>query len=273
MAFLISSLLLLLLTSLAVLAYKSRGATVPSAMVEHKKQSSFLGKQYPEASIEQKRTTFLLSGLLIALLFAIVLVEYPTWIRIAEEEVEELVTLEAQTLSIPPTRIQPPRPPQPEQPKVEIVTPPEKIEVKKDEPEKEEPEKKLEIETPPPPVPSDLPPDDTDEGEAVSNIPIDANLVEQKPEFPGNMNDYIRRNLKISDRDIEEENFGIIYVQFVVNSSGQVTDVKIIKGINSRLNNSALNVVKNMPEWEPGRQGGRPVSVRYNYPIRITRQR
>ena len=269
MAFLVSSLVLILLTAIAVYVFKKRN-TKPSQQVNTSLKTSYLGSQYPEADIQHRKTTFFLSGLLIALLFSIILVEYPTWISFELPDLEEVVTLEAQTISIPPTRIPPPRPPQPEpEPDVEILAPPEKIIEKEDEPEEEdEPKEEIKFETPPPPAPVTMPIIE-DDGEEVSNVPIDATMVEEQPVFPGNLNAYIQKNLKISDRDIEEENFGVIFIQFVVDKDGSVSEVKLLRGINDRLNGSALNVMETMPKWQPGRQGGRPVRVRYNYPIRI----
>jgi protein TonB len=63
---------------------------------------------------------------------------------------------------------------------------------------------------------------------------------------------------------------GTVYVTFVVERSGAVTDVKILRGIGGGCDEEALRVVKNMPRWEPGTQRGKPVRVQFNMPIKFT---
>ena len=61
-----------------------------------------------------------------------------------------------------------------------------------------------------------------------------------------------------------------VYVTFVVERSGAVTDVKILRGIGGGCDEEAVRVVKNMPKWEPGKQRGKPVRVQFNMPIKFT---
>jgi protein TonB len=65
---------------------------------------------------------------------------------------------------------------------------------------------------------------------------------------------------------------GTVFVSFVVNADGSVSDVQVLKGIGSGCNEEALRVVQNMPNWLPGRQSGQPVAVRYSLPIRFVPQ-
>jgi len=61
---------------------------------------------------------------------------------------------------------------------------------------------------------------------------------------------------------------GKVYLQFVINSDGSVTDVKIIRGLgNTSLDEEAIRVVKNMPKWIPGKQNGKVVDVQFTLPI------
>ncbi|RLD48169.1 MAG: energy transducer TonB, partial [Bacteroidetes bacterium] len=63
---------------------------------------------------------------------------------------------------------------------------------------------------------------------------------------------------------------GRIFINFIVEPDGIVSDVKILKGIGGGCDKEALRVVKNMPRWEPGVQKGKPVRVSYNLPIKFT---
>jgi protein TonB len=61
-----------------------------------------------------------------------------------------------------------------------------------------------------------------------------------------------------------------VYVTFVVERNGNVTDVKILRGIGGGCDEEAVRVVQNMPKWEPGKQRGKPVRVQFNMPIKFT---
>ncbi len=63
---------------------------------------------------------------------------------------------------------------------------------------------------------------------------------------------------------------GTVYVTFVIDNSGTVKDVKILRGVGGGLDEEAVRAVKSMPKWGPGQQRGRAVSVQYNLPVRFT---
>jgi len=66
------------------------------------------------------------------------------------------------------------------------------------------------------------------------------------------------------DNDIE----GKVYISFVVNVHGNVTNVKLLRGVDKLLDNAALNHLKQMPKFaKPGLQKGKAVSVKYSIPI------
>jgi len=56
-------------------------------------------------------------------------------------------------------------------------------------------------------------------------------------------------------------------ISFVVDSKGNVTDVKVLRGIGGGCDEEAIRVVKAMPQWHPGKQNGKNVRVLYNMPI------
>jgi TonB family protein len=98
-------------------------------------------------------------------------------------------------------------------------------------------------------------------------------VVEQMPEFPGGMKamtKFIGDSLYYSYRARRAQIQGTVYVSFLVETSGKVSDVHVLKGLGYGLDQQALRVVKAMPRWNPGRQSGRPVAVRYSLPIRFS---
>jgi protein TonB len=95
-------------------------------------------------------------------------------------------------------------------------------------------------------------------------------MVEEMPKFPGGETALIRflsGNITYPKQAIEREIQGTIYVSFIVNSDGKVTDGKILRGIGGGCEKEALRVVKMMPRWTPGKQDGKPVDVLYTMPI------
>ena len=65
---------------------------------------------------------------------------------------------------------------------------------------------------------------------------------------------------------------GRVFVTFVVETDGRVTDIKVLRGIGGGCDEEAVRVVKNMPKWDPGKQRGKPVRVQFNLPIKFTLQ-
>ena len=95
---------------------------------------------------------------------------------------------------------------------------------------------------------------------------------EQSAEFPGGqaaLMKYVYENFNYFQRDIDNGNQGTIYVKFVINKDGSVSDVKVLKGINKRLDQEAIRVVESLPKWKPGTNEGRPVRMYFNLPIRL----
>jgi len=90
------------------------------------------------------------------------------------------------------------------------------------------------------------------------------------PEFPGGevaLMNWIGKNIKVPSYGMQLA--GIVYVSFVVNDAGEITNVKIAKSLHSDYDKASMAVVKKMPKWTPGEQNGKAVKVRYNLPIRF----
>lgn len=60
---------------------------------------------------------------------------------------------------------------------------------------------------------------------------------------------------------------GRVLVQFVVNKDGSIVDSKVIRAVESSLDQEALRLVRTMPKWNPGKQRGKVVRVRFTLPI------
>jgi protein TonB len=90
------------------------------------------------------------------------------------------------------------------------------------------------------------------------------------PEFPGGMEalmKYLQKNIKYPSRAQDNNVQGRVMVTFVVNKDGSIVDPEVIKAVDKDLDNEALRVVKAMPKWNPGKQRGKPVRVKYTVPV------
>lgn len=98
-------------------------------------------------------------------------------------------------------------------------------------------------------------------------------VSEVMPEFPGGqdaLRDYLKRNLRYpeAERGIGRE--GTVYLRFVVDEKGSVTQIEILRSPSVAFTKEALRVIEAMPRWTPGRQGGRNVKVYYRQDISFT---
>ena len=95
-------------------------------------------------------------------------------------------------------------------------------------------------------------------------------IVEVMPEFPGGvdkMMDYLSKSIKYPEAAKEKGISGRVFLSFVIEKDGAVSDVKVAKGIGKECDDEAVRVVKSMPKWKPGMQKGKPVRVSYMLPI------
>jgi len=97
--------------------------------------------------------------------------------------------------------------------------------------------------------------------------------VEQKPEFPGGDEAFLKfiaDNLHYPDSAKAKGIQGRVFVTFVVEFDGSISNVNILRGIGGGCDEEAVRVMKMMPAWVPGMQRGEPVRVQYNLPIKFT---
>lgn len=94
------------------------------------------------------------------------------------------------------------------------------------------------------------------------------NAVEVRPDFPGGIQkfyDFVGKNYRAPEEDIK----GKIFVQFVVEKDGSLTDIKVVRDLGYGTGAEAIRVLKKSPKWKPGIQNGRAVRVLYSLPISI----
>lgn len=99
---------------------------------------------------------------------------------------------------------------------------------------------------------------------------------ETMPSFPGGQDALLRfigSHTRYPAKAIRQGIEGKVFVSFVVDTVGQVSNVRVAKSIHSLLDAEATRVVQNLPRFEPGKQDGRPVFVSYTVPIDFTVRR
>ncbi|MBC8111362.1 MAG: TonB family protein [Verrucomicrobia bacterium] len=97
--------------------------------------------------------------------------------------------------------------------------------------------------------------------------------VEVMPEFPGGMSElskYLTKNIEYPFMANKVNISGKVYVSFIVNETGNIENAEIVKGIGYGWAEEALRLVKNMPQWFPGKQSGKAVKVKYVLPINFS---
>ncbi|MBG6112080.1 protein TonB [Flavobacterium sp. CG_9.10] len=92
--------------------------------------------------------------------------------------------------------------------------------------------------------------------------------IEVKPDFPGGI-DKFYKFVGSNFQPPEEGNGGKVYVTFVVEKDGSLTDIKVIRDIGYGTGKEAIRVLKKCPRWSPGEQNGKKVRVLYSLPITI----
>ena len=95
-------------------------------------------------------------------------------------------------------------------------------------------------------------------------------IVEEMPQFPGGeakLMEYIGKNIKYPQKARETGIQGRVFISFVVEPDGSVSNVKLLRGIGGGCDEEAMRVVKSMPKWKPGKQRGKAVRVSYQIPV------
>ncbi|MEQ8418159.1 MAG: TonB family protein [Imperialibacter sp.] len=212
-------------------------------------------KKNPRADVQRRYGLHLSIGFMVALALVVTAFEW----RTAYEPpitVAEIAAQVIEVVDVPLTKV-------PDPPKPKVVMP----EIKEVDNEIDVPEVELIID----PVEveeidlSELMPEPIDEV-----APEFVDYAEVMPDPVGGMADFMAflgKNIRYPKSGIRNDIQGKVYVQFIVDEQGNLTDLKVIKGINEDFDSESLRVLSKAPAWKPGRQGGRPVKVRMVLPI------
>ena len=94
--------------------------------------------------------------------------------------------------------------------------------------------------------------------------------VDNMPEFPGGdlaLKKFISRAIKYPESAMERSIQGRVFVKYIVNKDGSVSDAKIARGVDPSVDKEALRVIMSLPKWKPGMQDGKAVRVSLMFPI------
>jgi protein TonB len=100
-------------------------------------------------------------------------------------------------------------------------------------------------------------------------------IVEEMPEFPGGtqkLADYLAKNIKYPQMARESGIQGRVFISFVVEPDGSVSNVNVMRSLGGGCDEEAVRVVKSMPKWKAGKQRGKPVRVSYILPVNFKLQ-
>jgi TonB family protein len=102
------------------------------------------------------------------------------------------------------------------------------------------------------------------------DIPL--HVVEKQPEYKGGydaMMNFLKKNIKYPETAKKSGIQGTVYIQFIVEKTGKISKVRILRGISKECDEEAIRVVNSMPKWIPGRQDGKAVPVMFQIPVKF----
>jgi len=100
-------------------------------------------------------------------------------------------------------------------------------------------------------------------------------MVNKMPEYPGGeieMYKFIAANLHYPQTAVIDNIEGVVYVEFVITDEGEVSSIRINRGLRKDLDEAVIEVISKMPKWKPGMQDEKKVSVKYLIPVRFSLQ-
>ena len=229
-----------------------------------------VSKKNPKADLERMRGIFFQAGLVLALIISIVALQWKSGGEGAMDLGELDVELDDEIIPITQRQTAPPPPPPP--------PPPEVIEVVEDDVELEE---ELTIQS-----------TETDQEEEVEVIEIEEEVsdevlsfavVESVPVFPGcenaKTNDekrtcfqqqilkFVSKEFKFPEMARQMGIQGRVYVNFVIEKDGSISNVQVLRGVDPLLDDEAVRVVNNLPKMTPAKQRGKSVRMQFTLPI------
>ena len=105
---------------------------------------------------------------------------------------------------------------------------------------------------------------------SLDDEPLNVRVVEQLPEYPGGMSAFIQwltKNLRYPPTALSQKRQGRVVVSFIVNSDGTISDEKVATSADRLLDAEAMRVIRMMPRWKPGINNGKPCRTMVAIPI------
>ena len=218
-------------------------------------------KKSPKANLENKKLMFMQIGMVISLLIAWLAFEHKNYDK--REIDESLLNREiVEDLEMTEITKQDEQKPQP----VELPKQTTQLEIVQDDVEVEDIEINAEVdqqEVIEEYVPVEVEEEDVQEQEIFQ-------IVEEMPSFPGGeakLMEYVAKNIKYPQIARETGIQGRVFVGFVVEPDGSISNVKLLRGIGGGCDEEAMRVIKSLPKWKPGKQRGKAVRVSYQIPV------
>ena len=223
-------------------------------------------KKSPKANLENKKLMFIQIGMIISLLIAWMAFEHKSYDRreIDPSLLNRTVEVDEEMVEITKQEEQKPQP-------MEVPKQTTQLEIVQDDVEVED----IEINA------------DVDQNEVIEEyVPVEVEeeevqeqeifqIVEEMPAYPGGdakLMEYVAKNIKYPQIARETGIQGRVFVGFVVEPDGSVSNVKVLRGIGGGCDEEAMRVVKSMPKWKPGKQRGKAVRVSYMLPVNFKLQ-
>lgn len=220
-------------------------------------------KKSPKADLDSKRLTFALIGLVVSLFIVWRVFEIKSYDKRTLENLQRTVEIiEEEMVEITKQEAPKPQPPAPKPQATQIQVVEDDVEVEDEidinaEVSQEEIIEEYVYEAP------EIEEEEIVEAEIFT-------VVEQMPEFPGGaaeLTRFIQKNIKYPMMARESDIQGRVYVNFVVEPDGSVSNVTVMRGIGGGCDEEAVRIVNMMPKWNPGKQRGIAVRCSFTVPI------
>ena len=221
-------------------------------------------KKSPKANLENKKLMFIQIGLIISLAVAWAVFEIKSYDKIEFADVGRTVEVVEEEMVEITKQEQKPQP-------VEVPKQTTQIQVVEDDVEVEDVEINADVdqnEVIEEYVAPEIEEEDIQEAEIFT-------IVEEMPDFPGGtqkLADYLAKNIKYPQMARESGIQGRVFISFVVETDGSVSNVNVMRSLGGGCDEEAVRVVKSMPKWKPGKQRGKPVRVSYILPVNFKLQ-
>lgn len=217
-------------------------------------------KKTEKADLTNKTWLFFNIGLTASLLVAVMAFEYKKYDDTGVKDLNKNTNQMEEIIEVPPTDLPPPPPPKIQQPQI--------VEV----PDEEEIEEEIKVEF-------DVEVTEDTKVEEITIQPVEEpkeevdeifTVVEETATPKGGMQafyEYVGKKLKYPAQARRMGTEGKVFVQFVINKDGSISDVVAIKGIGAGCDEEAIRIIQGAPAWTPGKQRGKAVKQRMVLPI------